>query len=206
MNDYLFIIPIILALVAGVMSPGPSFLMVAQTAMEKSRTHGIVTSLGMGLGAMIFTLVACFSLFIVLETIPWFYLSLKFLGGMYLCFLAYKLWITANKPIGKATKVDKKLNLYKSFLLGLFIQLSNPKTAIIIGGIIMAFLPQQIPEYSFWILGGIAFVIDAGWYMIVSIALTTPKAQRFYLRFKKNINKIAGGIIGLMGFKLAFDL
>lgn len=209
MNDFLFLIPIAIALIIGVISPGPSFIYVAQTAMDKSRTHGIATSLGMGIGAVIFTLLAIFGLFFVLETVPWLYLGLKFAGGLYLCYLAYKIWQSSNEKIVAANSISdvpsSSSSYYKSFTLGLFTQLSNPKTAVVIGGIFMAFLPEQIPAYSYLILAIMAFVIDAGWYCIVSIALTTSRAQKVYIRFKKAISRLASGLMAAMGVKLIFN-
>lgn len=58
MNEYLFMIPIAIALMVGVVSPGPSFIYIAQTAMVTSRSQGIATSLGLGTGAVIYTMVA----------------------------------------------------------------------------------------------------------------------------------------------------
>lgn len=205
MNEYLFLIPIGLAALVGAISPGPSFLVVAQISMQKSRAHGFVASLGTGTGAVIFTLLASYGLFVVIEKVPWVYLILKFMGGMYLCYLAYKIWISAKEPIAELNTVDTKLSLYRSYYLGLFTQLTNPKTAIVIGGIIMAFLPSQIPDYSLLLLSVMAFVIDAGWYAIVATVLTTKKAQRYYVRFKKVINRVASGFMGFMGAKLILN-
>ena len=75
-----------------------------------------------------------------------------------------------------------------------------------IGGVIMAFLPSDVPPYSFLIICTLTFIIDAGWYCIVSVALSTAKAQRFYNRFKQRINRIASGVLALMGAKLASNL
>lgn len=209
MNDYLFMIPIAIALMVGVVSPGPSFIYIAQTAMATSRSQGIATSLGLGTGAVIYTMVASLGLLFVLETVPWIYIGLKFAGGLYLCYLAYKIWNSANEPLD-STEVevnasDKKVSFTKAYLSGLFIQLSNPKTAVVIGGIIMAFLPSEVPAYSYLLLGLLAFVIDAGWYSIVTIALTTVKAQKVYLKFKKGISRVASGLLGLLGVKLILN-
>ena len=70
MNDYLFFIPIAIALGFGVMSPGPSFIYVAQVAMQKTRAQGVATALGLGTGALIYALVAILGLFVVLYTVP----------------------------------------------------------------------------------------------------------------------------------------
>jgi threonine/homoserine/homoserine lactone efflux protein len=212
MNDYLFFIPIAIALAIGVISPGPSFLFVAHTAMNKSRAHGFATSLGMGTGALLLALIAMMGLFVVLQTIPVLYVVLKVLGGMYLFYIAYKLWKSADEPIISETQSASKKHLtvqhgslHKAYFLGLLTQLSNPKTAIVIGGIFMAFLPAQIPEYSIFLLSLMAFIIDASWYMIVSVMLTTSHAQTIYLRFKKHINRMASGLMGFLGLKLAFN-
>ena len=241
MNDYLFIIPIAIAAIIGVMSPGPSFIFVAQTTLSKSRQHGIATSLGMGTGAVFFTLVACFGLFVVLEMSPFLYGTLKFVGGLYLLYLAYKIWKSSDEDssmvedsntadgshtadgsntadgskalegqTNTATKSKYKNDNFKayvkSYFLGLLTQLSNPKTAIVIGSFIMAFLPQEVPPYSFLIIAIITMIIDSGWYCIVSIALSTASAQKVYNRFKVRINRVASGLMGILGLKLAFDL
>lgn len=214
MNEYLFFIPIAIALCLGVISPGPSFLFVAQSSMQKTRAHGIATSLGMGTGAMLLALMAILGLFVVLQTVPTLYLVLKVFGGLYLFYIAYRMWQGSNDPIIEASEelVENKNaqkqqygSYKKAYVLGLLTQLSNPKTAIVIGGIFMAFLPAQIPDYSILLLSIMAFVIDAGWYIIVAIALTTTRAQNIYMRFKKHINRLASGLMGILGLKLAFN-
>ena len=207
MIEYLFFIPIALALVVGVISPGPSFIYVAQVAMSQSRSQAIATSLGLGTGAMIFALLASLGLFFVLETVPWVYLGLKVMGGLYLFYLAYRIWNSANQTLDEsAVEIpDAKISLPKSYMLGLFTQLSNPKTAIVIGGIFMAFMPANVSAVSYILLAVMAFVIDAGWYSIVSIMLSTSKAQRVYLRFKKSITRVASGLMAVLGVKLIFN-
>ena len=206
MNEYLFLIPIALALVVGVMSPGPSFIIVAQTALQKTRKHGVYTAFGLGIGALTITLIASLGLFIILQGSSWLYLSFKVLGGLYLAFLAYKIWINSKTTLEKNTHIENQSSYYKSFLIGLFTQLSNPKTVIIIGGIIMAFLPNNIPSFTYILLGLIAFIIDAGWYLIVAIVLSTNKAQKVYIKFSVYINRLASLIMISLAIKLVFNL
>ena len=89
MHEYIFLLPIFLFLLLGVMSPGPSFILVAQTAMAKSRTEAIAVSVGMGMGATIFAIIASVGLFVLLNSVTWVYLGLKVVGGSYLCFLSF---------------------------------------------------------------------------------------------------------------------
>ena len=207
MNEYIFILPITLALLVGVMSPGPSFIVIAQSAMSHSRKKALHISLGLGLGAMILSFLACTGLYILLKTMPMMFFAFKILGGIYLCFLSYKIFKNSNEKIEPISlHVNKEITIFKSILFGLFTQLSNPKTAIVIGGIFAAFLPSSIPEYSYLFLCLIAFLIDTGWYAIVSVSLSTKKTQEAYIKYQKHINLLSGSIIGLIGLKLAISI
>ena len=203
MNEYLFLLPILIFLLLGVMSPGPSFILVAQTAMTKSRSEAVAVSFGMGIGATVFAIIASIGLFVLLESIPWVYIALKVFGGAYLCFLAYKIWISAREPMSDSS--SKNINskgIIKMFLVGLFTQLSNPKTAIVFGSAFAAFLPKEVPDYSYFLLSFSAFFIDTVWYVLVATLLSTQKAQKTYVKFKKQISWAASGFMGLLGVKL----
>jgi threonine/homoserine/homoserine lactone efflux protein len=202
MLEYLFLVPISVSLILGVISPGPSFVLVSKTAMSSSRSVGIALCLGMALGAMIFALLASIGLYLILETVPLIYTLLKVIGGLYLGFLAFKLWQSASEPISSHSNVGSK-KLFRSFILGLITQLSNPKTAILIAGIFAAFMPQNPPPFSYLLLCILAFIIDLAWYSLVTVALSTRKAQNIYVRYKTQICRSSAGIVGLIGLKLA---
>ena len=203
MIEYLFLIPISLFLLIGVMSPGPSFILVAQTALSKSKKDAVAVSIGMGVGSAIFAIIASLGLFVLLESVPWVYTILKIIGGCYLCFLACKMWQSS-----KGTILNHKENGHLNngsltmFSVGLLTQLSNPKTAIVFAIAFAAFLPKEMPEYSYVIVVVLAFMIDTLWYVFVSILLSSCKAQMVYSKFKSHICKIASGFMGVMGIKL----
>lgn len=203
MTEYLFLLPISISLILGVMSPGPSFILIAQTAASKSRAEGVAASVGMGVGAAIFAIIASAGLYVVLETVPWVYLTIKVLGGLYLCFLAYKIWSSDHtSAIQKAGQTDQRRGAIHAFFIGLATQLSNPKAAIAFVGIFAAFLPAEVPSYSYIIFCLLAFTIDTTWYSMVAVLLSTKKAQQAYMKYNKYICRVAGGFIGLMGLKL----
>jgi len=203
MNEYSFLLPISLFLLLGVMSPGPSFILVAHTAMEESRAEAIAVSVGLGIGSVVFAIVAAVGLFIILDTIPLLSLALKLLGGSYLCFLAYKMWASSKEPmVGYSTGVKVKRGINKMFFTGLITQLGNPKTAIVFASAFAAFMPTEVPEFSYYLISLSVFLIDSGWYVLVATLLSTSKAQRIYGKFKKHVCRVASGFMGVMGIKL----
>lgn len=191
------------AILIGAMSPGPSFVLVARTAVAVSRPAGIATALGMGLGGLIFASAALLGLHVVLTAVPWAYLGLKLGGGVYLIYLAVQLWRGAREPIETGeVSADRSGTLSKSFLVGLATQLSNPKTAIAYAGIFTALLPADPPPWVAWVLLPTIFVIETGWYWIVAVVFSSEGPRRSYLGAKHLVDRLAAGVIGLLGAKL----
>ena len=206
MGEYSFILLIALVFMFGTMSPGPSFILVAKTAVSRPFSQGIGVSIGLSLGAVFFTLLAIFGLYTLFETVPFLYGLFKFFGGMYLLYLAYKIWKHSSEPMSMDIKLEENSRSFlKAILFGFLTQISNPKTAIIIESIFAALLPKELPAYSELLLCLIAFFIDAIWYSLVVILLSTKKSQKIYLRFKKYIDRIAGTLLAALGIKLAIE-
>jgi len=202
MDTFTTLLAIAATLGIGAISPGPSFVYVAQNAVARSRNHGLVTALGTGVGAAIFALLALLGLQAFLLAVPVAYTALKIVGGIYLLWLAYKIIRHSREPLsmGKISVGEK--SLLATFRDGLFTQLSNPKTAVVFASIFTALLPREIPAYYYIALPVISFIIDAGWYSLVTIALSTERSRNVYIRFKTVIDRVAGSVMALLGLKL----
>ncbi|MGI4812137.1 MAG: LysE family translocator [Janthinobacterium lividum] len=196
---------ILAALLLGAMSPGPSFVLVARNSVGLSRRDGVATAVGMGIGGVIFSGVALAGLYTLLAAVNWLYIALKLAGGAYLLYLASRIWCGASGSlsIGESDET-RKLNVRKSFVLGLSTQLSNPKTAIVYGSIFAALLPQHPPVWCYFALPPLVFAIEAGWYTVVAVCFSGRRPRELYLRIKKWVDRVAASAIGALGFRLIF--
>jgi threonine/homoserine/homoserine lactone efflux protein len=80
--------------------------------------------------------------------------------------------------------------------------LSNPKTAIVYASVFAAFLPSA-PSIRFNLgVISLVFLVEAGWYSLVAMLLSTEAPRRSYLRYKAWIDRAAGGVMVALGFKL----
>ncbi len=191
------------ALLLGAISPGPSFVLVARTSMAASRVDGFATAIGMGLGGMVFSVLVLLGLQAAIATVPWFYFALKLAGGLYLAYIAVRIWRGAKEPIVvPASREGMRSSAKKSLLRGLFTQLSNPKTAVVYGSVFAALLPRNLPNGATVMLPLLVFLVEAGWYSIVALALSAESSRNAYLRSKTHVDRIAGGVMGLLGLKL----
>lgn len=196
------------AVTLGAMSPGPSFLMVARTALAASRADGVAAALGMGVGAVLIAVAALLGLHVVLNAVPWLHAAVKALGGAYLLWLGWHIWRGAKAPlavIGTPGAEGAGRSLLRSFALGLATQASNPKTAVVYASIFVSLLPRELPAALMLVLPLLVFAVEAGWYAIVALVLSASSPRATYLRAKSTLDRVAGGVMAALGVKLLVE-
>jgi threonine/homoserine/homoserine lactone efflux protein len=194
----------------GVMSPGPSFVMVARTAVARSRREALAAAIGMGLGGAAFALAALLGLQALLLAWPALFTALKVAGGVYLLWLAFCMWQGAAEPLhmGAAEPGEQGKAVGSSgrgLLLGLATQLSNPKTAVVYASVFAAFLPPEHGLAFNALVVMLAFTVEAAWYAAVAWLLSGQAPRLRYLRNKRWFDRAAAAALGVLGGKLLFS-
>jgi threonine/homoserine/homoserine lactone efflux protein len=196
---------VLAALTVGVISPGPSFVMVARMAVATSRTKALAAALGMGVGGVLFGAAALLGLHSVFQAVPSLYVVLKLAGGAYLCYLGYLIFRSAKQPLFITSGDGVTPRAQRSFWLGLTTQVSNPKTAVVYASVFAAFLPQSFGVAFAAILLMLVFCIEAGWYALVALVLSAQAPQKLYLAYKQWLDRVAGAVMFALGIKLITD-
>lgn len=200
-SDVIAFSAIDVAILFGAMSPGVSFLLVARTAMSSSRRAALSVAAGMGFGAFIFAVIALAGLHTLLTLIPSLYTGLKLAGGCYLLWLAVKMFRRPSNRFNDLTETEE-VSASKAFMTGVFTQISNPHTALVFASIFSAALSKNIQPVMYIILPTMAFVIDVLWYAVVACLLSTQGPRQAYIKYRKFIDKLSGGIMALLGIRL----
>jgi threonine/homoserine/homoserine lactone efflux protein len=207
MDSLAVFLAVVAAILLGAMSPGPSFVVVARTAISGSRGRGVLAALGMGTGGSAFALATLLGLQLLLTAVPSIYMVLRIAGASYLLFIAYELWISAPNPLNVLHSAGvRACSTWQDFVLGLSTQLSNPKTAIVYASVFSAALPKDPSWVASAVLVPTIFVIEFGWYALVAVAFSTGKARQVYVRGKTSIDRLAAGAIGALGVKILADV
>ena len=206
MENLLPVLAVVGVLAIGVVSPGPSFLFIAQRSASTSRLDGLAASVGMGIGGVVFAMLALLGIHSIFQLLPWLFVFLKILGGAYLIVLGWKIWRGSRTVLSLPTgglKVHPAPG--RSLVLGLVTQLSNPKTAVVYGSIFASLLPAKFSwVFVLWLLP-LVFIVECGWYSFVSLALSSSAPRRVYFGFKTVIDRSASVLMGLLGVKLLFS-
>lgn len=122
MSVEIFLALLVFAFVSSV-TPGPNNLMLLASGVNFGFRRTIPHMLGIGVGFFVLLLAIGFGLGALIETVPSFYAALKFAGGAYMLYLAWK--IAMSRSIGEAKHRDKAEPM--TFLQAAAFQWVNPK-------------------------------------------------------------------------------
>ena len=187
----------------GAMSPGPSMAVVINNAIFKGRSNGILTSIGHGIGIAIYASFAVLGLGFIINTNIFIFNSLKILSIVFLIFIGVKSILNKEK-----INLEKKNTKEKavSFLQGLSISILNPKILVWFVAIYSQFMSVNNELIFNIYLVSIAGMIDACWYIILTLAVTTASALNFFQTKIKLIQKIQGVFLIGIGLGLLVNL
>jgi len=187
-----------------VASPGPAFLAVSRTAISSSRAAGIAAAAGLATGALIWAVATMFGLDVLFARVPWLYDAMRLGGAAYLIYLGLGMLRSAwrgERMHGDAAGPAGN----RAFLRSLGVQLSNPKAAVFFGSIFVTLLPAAAP---LWVKCGALAILginELGFYGLVAVVLSAPRAQRIYGNAKRALDALFGGFLTALGVKLALS-
>ncbi|ADG92242.1 Lysine exporter protein (LYSE/YGGA) [Arcobacter nitrofigilis DSM 7299] len=119
-------------------TPGPGVFATVSRALASGFSNAAFVVFGIILGDLIFLLSAIFGLSAIASIMGDFFILVKYLGGIYLLFLGYKILTSKEKQTD--VKGVQELSWKKNFITGLLITLSNPKVILFYLGFLPTFV------------------------------------------------------------------
>ncbi|MBN8966666.1 MAG: LysE family transporter [Rhizobiales bacterium] len=190
-----------------VMSPGPSFLITAQTAVARSRADGVKVALGLGAGTVMWAAAALLGLNVLFHQVHWLFVAMKVAGALFLIWIAYQIFRHAADPIAleaaqKSEAGSDAARAQPPFVRGVLTQISNPKVVVFFGSIFVAMLPREVPPWMIVALLVIVTLNEIVWYSLVSLFFGAAPVRTFYIRAKRWIDRVTGVFLGVLGLRL----
>jgi len=200
-SDLLTLFSIGFVQLLAVMSPGPSFLITARTAVARSRAEGVKVALGLGAGTVIWAGAALFGLNALFHAVPVLFMVMKFAGALFLLWIACQIFAHAKEPL----KIEGAAEAGSPFWRGFWVQLSNPKVMVFFGSIFIAMLPANPPLWMLLTLLAIVSLNEVWWYAVVALFFGAGPVRAFYLRAKTWIDRATGLFLGGLGVRLLWN-
>ncbi len=195
-----------------VMSPGPSTVLVVQTAAVGGRRGGLVAAFAMMVGALSWAAAALFGLQALFARVEWLYAAFRLAGGLYLLHLAVQLWRHAGDPLPEiapaAALPTANGQGFAPLIFGraLLLQLSNPKIMVFFGSIFLSVLPAHMPGWMNGTVLAVVAVNEFTWFAILALLFSGGPARAFYRRAKFWLDRFMGGALALLGLRLALSV
>jgi len=188
------------------MSPGPDFFFVSQTAASRSRREAMMGVVGISLGIVVWAGVALMGLHLILQKMAWMHQIIMVGGGIYLCWMGWQLLRSARaqqaQPAAEAQVALPKAG--RSFIRGFLTNLSNPKAVIYFGSVFSLFVGDSVGAGARWGLFLLIVAETFVWFSLVAVVFALPAMRRGYQRLAKWIDGVAGVLFTGFGLHLIF--
>jgi len=186
---------------AAMASPGPALLHALRVSLAEGRAAGILTGVGLGAMAAAWTGLALLGLGQLFALVPWLYGALRIVGALYLLWIAWTIWRGADAPVGPVAGVAPG----RAVLRGLAINLANPKSALFAAAVLVVIFPAGLGPAEMALIVANHLAVEILFYGAVALILSHGAARAAYLESKPLLDRIAGGILGLLGLRLLLD-
>jgi threonine/homoserine/homoserine lactone efflux protein len=186
-----------------VASPGPSTVLVVQTAAV-SRRSGLISAFAMMLGSVAWAAAALFGLQALFAEFAWVHRVFQVAGGLFLLYLALMIWRHARDPLPEIATMAGAGD-WHVFTRALMLQLSNPKIMVFFGSIFLSVLPHDMPA---WMQATVLVLVafdEFTWFALLALTFSGGTARAFYRRTKFWIERFMGGALALLGLRLALS-
>ncbi len=186
----------------GAMSPGPSLAIVIRNNINFNRISGILTSIGHGLGIGVYATLAVLGLGLILQANQTIFLLIQIVGLILLFF--YGTIFILQKNSKEINEINQRQ--LSSFFQGFSIAIINPKILIWFTAVYSQFIYLEATFFFNTILVATASIIDALWYIFVSIIVTGYGLKTFLIEKKILIQKITGIVLIFISIALLFKI
>lgn len=184
-------------------SPGPAVLMSAHTGVTEGLRTGFFLACGIGIGGVVWAMAALFGLNLVFQAAPALLYGLKIAGGLYLIYMAWGMWKTADQPLDMAETGRPPRTPLSAFRLGLITQLANPKPAVLFSAIFVGTVPPHSPAWVYAALLLVVFLNETIWNTVVARIFSFHRSKAAYISLKSIIDRCFGGMLAILGLKIA---
>ena len=203
-----FLLPWLLLAAVNLMAtmvPGPAFVMAVRSSVLHGRMAGILTSIGLGAGVAVHAGLSLIGIAAIMSQSVILFVIVKYLGAAYLIYIGVGL-LKGNQKLEKVANDGAEhtpIAPFKAFRDGFLANLLNPKAVLFFSAIYAQFIDPHTPWAVKGVYGATSAVIEALWFSLVSVVLTTTYARQVYRRVLKWIERVCGVLLVGLGIKLA---
>ena len=179
------------------LSPGPDVLLIAKSAASTTRRNTLKIIAGISVGIIVWVVLTLMGFTVLIEQFPWIQQVLMLIGGLFLAKMGWSMLKGGLSALKQSAELNTAMPSEASknyFMLGLFTNLSNPKTLIYFSSVFSLALSSSagtdIKTQLALIIPVQTFVV----FTLLMLILSIPKIKVLYQRAGSYIDLISGGL------------
>lgn len=190
-----------------IISPGPNFILVTNTALNRSRNDGLLTSFGVATGSGLFAFAGLAGLLPLVHAIPYFPLLMRFVGGGYLAWLGFDMLRNCRSQLRPDVPVTGKTapSALLTYRTGLLTNLTNPKAWAFYLSLFALVMGPGFPVWGKVFLNVAMFLISLGWYCLMAYVISSRTFQPLFLSYRPVIQAVLGCLLIVVGGKILLN-
>lgn len=206
MLDFGLITAVGLIHLVALVSPGPDFVVACRNSLLYSRTIGIYTAVGFGLGICVHISYAAFGLSWLIANNELIFTVIQYLGAFYLMFIGIQSLRSFRSQIGQETATaSSRISPFRAVRIGFITNVLNPKATLFFLSLFSTMLTPTVGELTLVVIAVLLVVTTILWFSLVALLISHPRFTTTLKRYEKTIQQFFGVLlIGIGGIILIF--
>ena len=187
-------------------SPGPDFVVACRNTLMYSRSIGIYTAVGFGLGICVHISYAVFGLSWLIANNELIFTVIQYLGAFYLMLIGIQSLRSFQSHIGQETATaSSRISPFRAVRIGFITNVLNPKATLFFLSLFSTMLNPTVGELTLVVIAVLLVLTTILWFSLVALLISHPRFTTTLKRYEKTIHQFFGVLlIGIGGVILIF--
>ena len=196
MLDFGLIAAVGLIHLVALVSPGPDFVVACRNSLLYSRTIGIYTAVGFGLGICVHISYAVFGLSWLIANNELIFTFIQYLGAFYLMLIGIQSLRSFQSHIEQeTTTASSRISKFRAVRIGFVTNVLNPKATLFFLSLFSTMLNPTVSELTLVVIALLLVVTTILWFSLVAILISNPRFTIALKRYEKTIHKFFGVLL-----------
>ena len=196
MLDFGLIATVGLIHLVALVSPGPDFVVACRNSLLYSRTIGIYTAVGFGLGICVHISYAVFGLSWLIANNELIFTVIQYLGAFYLMFIGIQSLRSFQSQIGQETvSASSRISSFRAVRIGFITNVLNPKATLFFLSLFSTMLNPTVGELTLVVVAVLLVVTTILWFSLVALLISHPRFTTVLKRYEKTVNQFFGVLL-----------
>lgn len=193
-----------------VVAPGPDFAVTIRQSVRHGRCAGIGTAIGIGAGISVHVIYTLLGVGALMHTTSWLLQVASWLGAGYLLYLGVVFIRQAGRQttgvLQEAGEEQGAVSFRRSFVVGFLTNATNPKATLFFLAVFTTIVSAQTPLAVQMLYGVWMCVVNALWFVLVSLLFTSSPVRERFLRLGYWFERVMGVLLIAFSVRLLWNL